>query len=75
VTLIHSDDSSTGLITINTARPPGTAGVSGAGVVCVLTFKAKSAGEAAIGITRTGATTSGQHLVQAELGQAKIVVK
>ncbi|HEY6488182.1 MAG TPA: cohesin domain-containing protein [Terracidiphilus sp.] len=75
VTLIHTDDPTGGLIKINTARPPGAAGMSGAGVVCVLTFQAKSAGPTTLGITRTGATTSAQQLVPAELGQANLVVK
>ena len=44
VTLLHTDDGP-GLITVNAARPPGAAGISGAGVVCVLSFQAKAAGE------------------------------
>jgi general secretion pathway protein D len=40
VALVHRDDGP-GSITINAARPPGVAGVSGAGVVCVLSFQAK----------------------------------
>ncbi|MGA9461692.1 MAG: cohesin domain-containing protein, partial [Terracidiphilus sp.] len=75
VTLIHSDDATAGEVKINTTRPPGAAGISGAGVVCVLSFQAKAAGQTTIGIERTGATTSAQQLVQADLGQTTIVVK
>ncbi|HSZ16036.1 MAG TPA: cohesin domain-containing protein [Terracidiphilus sp.] len=75
VTLIHTDDATAGEVKINTTRPPGAAGISGAGVVCVLSFQAKTAGQTTIGIERTGATTSAQQLVQADLGQTTIVVK
>ena len=43
VALVHRDDGP-GNITINVSRPPGAPGVSGAGVVCVLSFQAKAAG-------------------------------
>ena len=46
------------LININASRPPGAAGVSGAGVVCVLSFQAKTAGDSVIAITRPGAVNS-----------------
>jgi general secretion pathway protein D len=74
VALVHRDDGP-GMITINASRPPGTVGVSGAGVVCVLTFQAKVAGETPIAITRPGAMTSAQQPVQAEGAQSIIVVK
>jgi general secretion pathway protein D len=77
VTLIHTDDTTTGMIKINTSRPPGVAGMSGAGVICVLSFQAKtaSAGRTTIAIARSGATTSSQQPVQAELGQTTVVIK
>jgi general secretion pathway protein D len=75
VTLIHTDDPDAGMIKINTSRPPGAPGMSGAGVVCVLSFQAKAAGQTTVGIARTGATTSAQQLVPAELGQTTLVVK
>ncbi|MGA2729414.1 MAG: cohesin domain-containing protein [Terracidiphilus sp.] len=74
VALVHRDDGP-GMITINASRPPGTVGVSGAGVVCVLTFQAKTAGETPISITRPGAMTSAQQPVPAEGAQTTIVVK
>jgi general secretion pathway protein D len=74
VALVHRDDGP-GMITVNASRPPGTVGVSGAGVVCVLTFQAKVAGETPIAITRPGAMTSAQQPVQAEGAQTIIVVK
>ena len=74
VALVHRDDGP-GNIVINASRPPGTVGVSGAGVVCVLTFQAKAAGITQLSITHPSAMTSAQQPVQAESGQATIVVK
>jgi general secretion pathway protein D len=74
VTLIHRDDGP-GSITINAARPPGAVGVSGAGVVCVLSFQAKAAGESVVAITRPGAVNSAQQQVPAQGSQLSIVVK
>ncbi len=42
VSMAHRDDG--GSLTVNVSRPPGAPGVSGAGVVCVLTFQASSQG-------------------------------
>jgi general secretion pathway protein D len=50
VALVHRDDN--GNVTISASRPPGVAGVSGAGSVLVLTFQAKAAGDASVAITR-----------------------
>ena len=74
VALVHRDDGP-GNIVINASRPPGAAGVSGAGVVCVLSFQAKAAGESALTITRASAVTSAQKPVQAQTAQATVVVK
>jgi general secretion pathway protein D len=74
VALVHRDDGP-GNIVINASRPPGAVGVSGAGVVCVLTFQAKAAGSTQLNITRPSALTSAQQSVQAEAAQTTIVVK
>jgi general secretion pathway protein D len=74
VALVHRDDGP-GSININASRPPGTAGVSGAGVVCVLTFQAKAAGDSAIAITRPGAVNSAQQLLPAQGARVNIQVK
>jgi general secretion pathway protein D len=75
VALVHRDDGP-GNITLNASRPPGAPGVSGAGVVCVLSFQAKAAGTTAVTITRPGAVSSSQQPVQV-LGTlpATVVVK
>jgi general secretion pathway protein D len=58
----HRDDGP-GNVSLNMSRPRGASGVSGAGVVCVLTFQAKATGDTNLSITRAGATTgSGQAL-------------
>ncbi len=74
VALVHRDDGP-GSININASRPPGTAGVSGTGVVCVLSFQAKTAGDSVIAITRPGAVNSAQQQLPATGAQVNIQVK
>ncbi len=74
VALVHRDDGP-GTLTVNASRPPGAKGIDGAGVVCVLSFQAKTPGESAITITRPGATNGAGQVVQAQGGQATIVAK
>jgi general secretion pathway protein D len=74
VALVHRDDGP-GTIVLNASRPPGAAGVSGAGVVCVLSFQAKATGDATVNITRPGGMNSAQQPVQAQGAQTTITVK
>ena len=74
VAMAHRDDGP-GTITLNASRPPGTPGVNGAGVVCVLTFQAKAAGESNLSITRAGAMDSTQRPIPAQSSQTKITVQ
>lgn len=73
VALVHRDDGP-GMITIAVSRPPGTAGVTGSGSICILTFQAKQAGESDVIITRPGALDSAQRPVAASAQNAHIVV-
>jgi len=72
--VIHTDDPA-GNLTIGASRPPGVHGVSGTGVVCVLTFQAKTAGPSDLTITRASVMNSAQQQVPVASGQASIVVK
>jgi general secretion pathway protein D len=74
VTLLHVDDGA-GLITVNSARPPGSPGMSGAGVVCVLSFQAKAVGDGAIVIAGSGVTTSAMQQVTAKGNQISVQVR
>jgi general secretion pathway protein D len=74
VALVHRDDGP-GNITIDAARPPGAAGVSGTGVVCVLSFQAKATGESAVVITRPTAVNSAQQQIPATGSRVNIVVQ
>ena len=74
VQMAHRDDGP-GDITLNVARPPGAPGVSGAGVVCVLTFQAKASGPTNLSITRGGATNSAGKPLQAQTSQATLNVQ
>jgi general secretion pathway protein D len=72
--LVHRDDGSGGL-SVSAARPPGAAGVNGAGIVCVLIFQAKAPGESILNITRSVVTNSAQKQLPAQNAQLNIVVK
>jgi general secretion pathway protein D len=72
--LVHRDDGP-GSLTVVASRPPGAAGVSGAGVVCVLSFQAKAAGESAIVMTRPGAVNSAQQQLPARGARISIKVR
>ena len=74
VAMAHRDDGP-GDITLNVSRPPGAPGVSGAGVVCVLTFQAKATGKTDVSITRASAMSSAGKPLQAQTSQASILVQ
>jgi len=74
VALVHRDNGP-GTINVVASRPPGAAGVSGTGVVCVLTFQAKTAGDSVIAITRPGAVNGSQQQLPATGAQISIQVK
>ena len=73
VALVHLDDGP-GSISINAARAPGIAGVNGAGVVCVLNFQAKTAGETRLSLTRAVAINSTQQQLVSKGTQVTIAV-
>jgi general secretion pathway protein D len=73
VALVHRDDGP-GSITINASRPPGTAGVNGAGVVCVLSFQAKGAGDSTISMLRASAINTAQQAAAAPTSKITVSV-
>ena len=73
VALVHRDDGP-GTITIDAARPPGVAGVTGSGVVCVLSFQAKSAGDTSLQMVKVSAINSAQQQIPAQGSRATISV-
>jgi general secretion pathway protein D len=70
-----SSDRPVGNLTVVASRPPGTHGVSGTGVVCVLTFQAKASGASDVSISRASVVNSTQQQVQAATAQGSVVVK
>lgn len=74
VALVHRDDGS-GNVSISASRPPGTHGVNGDGTVCVLTFQAKTAGPAAVVITRPVVRNSAQQPVPATGSRAIVQIQ
>jgi general secretion pathway protein D len=70
---IHRDEP--GLISINASRPLGARGVNGSGVVYVLSFQAKAAGESVVAITRAATVNSAQQQTPVEGARISIQVK
>ena len=50
--LVHRDDPLSDSVEITVSRPPGAKGVSGHGIVCTLTFLAKTSGRFPVSITK-----------------------
>ena len=73
VALVHRDDGP-GTITIDAARPPGVAGVTGSGVVCVLSFQAKAAGDTSLSLNRASAINSAQQQIPAQGSRVTVSV-
>jgi len=71
---IHTD-SPPGNVIIGMSRPPGTHGISGTGVVCVLTFQAKASGPSNLSIARASVVNSAQQQLPVASAQTSIVVK
>jgi general secretion pathway protein D len=63
-----------GSVVVSASRPPGARGVTGTGVVCVLTFQARASGQAGLGITQFSLNGAEQK-VPPQAAQATIVVK
>ena len=74
VALVHRDDGN-GNTVISASRPPGVAGVDGAGTVCTLTFQTLAAGDASIAITRPMVRNSKQQPVEASGWQGVVHIE
>ncbi len=74
IALVHRDDG-VGNVVISASRPPGVAGVNGAGTVCVLTFQANAAGDAAMQIIRASAKNSAQTAVNLAGSQTAVHIQ
>jgi len=74
VALVHRDDGH-GMLVVSASRPPGVKGVTGAGTVCVLTFKATAAGDSTISVLRASARNSAQQAVDLPGSQATVHVQ
>ena len=73
VALSHRDDGE-GAVTMSLARPPNTAGISGDGPLCVLTFKAIAPGTSSLALVRVGAQDSHQNKLPVVGGQGTVSV-
>ena len=57
-------DAPQGNLTLGISRPPGSAGVTGTGVVCILSFAAKSSGPSSLAIVHASVVNSAQQQQQ-----------
>jgi len=73
VALSHRDDGE-GAVTMSLTRPPNTAGISGDGPLCVLTFKAVAPGTSSLSLVRVGAQDSHQNKLPVTGGQGTVRV-
>ena len=73
-TPIHTDQPAGNLV-VGISRPPGTHGVTGSGVVCVLTFQAKASGPSDLSIARASVVNGAQQQLPVASAQTSIVVK
>lgn len=74
VAVAHRDDGQ-GSVAVAVSRPPGTKGVSGSGMLCVLTFQAKAAGDASVAVTQPMLRNSQQQLLAATGSQAVVHIQ
>jgi general secretion pathway protein D len=74
IALVHRDDG-VGNVVISASRPPGVAGVTGAGTVCVLTFQANAPGDAGLQIIRASTKNSAQQAVNIAGSQTVVHVQ
>jgi general secretion pathway protein D len=58
ISMVHRDDN--GNVVLGLSRPPGVAGISGDGSLCVLTFVAKAAGDSIVSLSKVAAKNSQQ---------------
>ncbi len=74
VVLAHRDEGN-GMVAISSERPPNSAGVSGQGSICTLTFKAIAPGDSNLALVKVGARNSSQANLPAIGSQAVVHVK
>ncbi len=73
-TIIHNEDGK-GNVTVVASRPPHTPGMSGSGIICVLSFQAKAAGNTNLSFPISAIIQSTQKQVPGQGAQTTIVVK
>ncbi|HLJ30655.1 MAG TPA: cohesin domain-containing protein [Candidatus Angelobacter sp.] len=74
VPMVKRDDPSSGTLLISAQRPPGSAGISGDGVVFNLSFTAKARGATGLAITVPGVRNSQNQPIQALGSQTTVNV-
>lgn len=75
VAIVQRADEQTGTATVVLNRPPGSAGISGSGVLAILSFQAIGRGDAVLTVPRAEAKDPGGQPVQIRGTQARVIVK
>lgn len=75
VALVQQIDDKAGTANVVLNRPPGSAGISGSGVLATLSFQAIGAGDAKLSVLRTAARDPGGQPIQIRGTEARIIVK
>lgn len=74
IALVHRDDGG-GNVAISSSRPPGALGISGSGVLCVLTFQATAPGDGTVAVTRASVRDSAQQLTDVAGAQTSVHIR
>jgi general secretion pathway protein D len=75
VAVIQRVDDQNGVATITLTRPPGSAGVSGSGVLATVSFQALAPGQSALNILRSAARDASQQPVSLAGAQTRVMVR
>lgn len=75
VAVIQRVDDQNGVATITLTRPPGSAGVSGSGVLATVSFQALAPGQSALNILRSAARDASQQPVTLAGAQTRVIVR
>ena len=75
VALVHREDPASGAVEITASRPPGSEGVSGHGVVAILTFQASATGRFPVKITKAAVVQPDQQSTAASGSEITVSVQ
>jgi general secretion pathway protein D len=75
VAVVQRVDDQNGVATITLTRPPGTAGISGSGVLATVSFQATAGGQSSLNILRSAARDASQQPVSVGGAQTRVIIR